>query len=491
MTSRTRIRMLLVAAALGVVAVVVLVFVSSGPRGESSAVEPVLSEPVVVAEPEVLTAAVDEEEVDVVPEPVAPPVEPTPAQREPEPQALPELVEFSPLPPNWAPAKVEYGSVLVRVFESRSREPASNVAVWLRRGPMLSNLVPERTPTALTDEHGECRFERVATGVVEVGGYPTVSAGRAQVMAGQDHVIEVGVKQSVLLRGRVVDRSGRRVAGAGIFQLYGACDPLGPIARTDGDGNYVARVRHYPFKLELCAVGEGFIPSAVQHLELGIFDTEPKLDFTLGAEGASITVQVVNGEGGPIPEADVYLQVVFVSSRAEIPAEEKEPWNHNSPVLWKVVTDAKGRAELRGLPRREFRISARAAGFAPDTKAFCLAGGGVTPPTHLKPFEQPLLEFEVVEHGDTVTLRLDKGLTVEGRVCSPARVPAAFAVVHAWMGDPPISHWVRADEDGFFRIFNVSPDFQWIAAHLDGRKAEVKPGSSRPGRPAIWNPVLE
>lgn len=489
------------AGALIVVAVSAFLFVSSGRRGEPSAVEPAVPEPVAVSEPEVLAAAVDVEEVGVVPEPVAPLVEPkpTPAPRMPRPEPPPDAVEISPLPPNWAPAKREYGSVLVRVLESQSDAPVSSLTVWLRRDSEQSHVDTERTPTALTDERGECRFEHVATGPVEVLGFPPLSAGRIRVDAEQENVVvvAVAVPRTVLLSGRVVDPSGNRVAGAGVFQLWGGGGdwaPIGPIARTDDEGNYVVRVLSFSKKQQFRAVGGGFLPSAVQSLELGPTDTEPRLDFTLGAEGSSISVLVVDGEGGPIREASVYLRFVLGMDGEQNPAEEEESWDRQFDVLWSAVTDDRGRAELRGLPRREFRIGAHAVGFAPDIEHFCLAGGGVTPPTQLEPSEQRLFDFKVVENGDTVTLLLDHGLTVEGRVCSPEGAPAAFAVVHAWMDDPPISHWVRADEDGLFRIFNVSRDFSSLSANINGRNAKIEARLLRPPRlksTAIWNPVLE
>lgn len=493
MTSHSKTRMLLLGAALLVVAVGAFLFVSNAPRGEPSAVEPAAVEELADAEPEALSAATDEEEVAVAPEPVVPSVAPmpTPTARVPEPEQSLELIEFSPLPPNWAPAKLEYGSVLVRVFESPSRTPASNVTVWLTRD---SDWKSERTPTTLTDERGECRFERVATGLVEVLGEPVVSTGRVHVAPEHESVVVVAVSRTVLLRGRVLDRNGRPVAGAGIFQLSGPGGewaPLGPNARTDDAGNYVARVGQYPETLQLCAVGEGFIPSAIKQLELGPFDIEPELDFTLGAEGASITVQVVDGEGTPVPDANVYMRAVFASKWPGIPDEELESWDHNFTVLWSGATNTEGRAELRGLPRREFILTARATGFAPQQTWISLTGEGPRPPESLGSNRLLTQYVERLKDGGTVTLRLDRGLTVEGRVCSPAGVPAAFAVVQSSIGDPPIAHWVRADEEGYFRIFNVSPDLARISAHLDGRTAWIDASAFPTRRTAIWSPVLK
>ncbi|MEM1202795.1 MAG: carboxypeptidase-like regulatory domain-containing protein [Acidobacteriota bacterium] len=238
----------------------------------------------------------------------------------------------------------EAGDGVTRARVSLQDEGASSGPGFSRRGP-----------SAWTDPEGFFRVEGLEPGIrrLRVQGEGFIPAERAgiEISKGVDlEGVEVVLKRGATVSGRVTAKGGDpvpeamiRVASAG-GRSMGRAGFLNS-ARTDADGRY-----------QLGGVEPGRRTLEVYHSEFGRAaetlevraDAGNRQDFTLGAQGTTVSGVVIDPDGSPLPGANLSL-VPSAAARASGVAG---------------LSDAEGRFEIEGVRDGQYRLLAAHADFA-------------------------------------------------------------------------------------------------------------------------------
>ena len=273
---------------------------------------------------------------------------------------------------------------------------------------------------------------------------------RVSARAGDDIAAPVAVRvgaqtEPVILRVHAMGRIEVSVTGEGGKPLHGALvemrDLVSVTAVTDDAGHatlkgvaagwHVIKASadgHASALRELPTTGD---PSGVRKVELAL------------RPGASVAGTVVDGSGAPIEGARVVPEHVghfddLYDARFDA-----------------VLTDAKGRWRLTGLPRETTRVRAYHAEYAPSSSS-------------------PIVLGEEIDRAG-VTIVLERGVRLRGRVIDNAGAPVAGAEVRI-SADTILSGQVRrvaADAKGEFAMAGLPRRLMYIMAASDGATSQT------------------
>ncbi|MEA2327878.1 MAG: hypothetical protein QOE68_2837 [Thermoanaerobaculia bacterium] len=292
-----------------------------------------------------------------------------------------------------------------------------------QRMPQMSpQMSPQMPGGASTDADGLYKLDGVAEGdrLIQFNKTGFVPAQKpVEVKAGNEVRLDVELDRGHELRGRVVDRSGRGVAG-----VYVDASPAGQrrssnMNATDSDGAFVVAGLS-DGKYQVTARKEGMVSADASDVDLP--QTRP-LTLTLDA-GATIT-----GRVSGIP-AEQYTQVIVTASAG---------MSRNQ-----TNADASGMFALPGLPDGQVRVDA----------ILVMAGRRRMAPTRTI----------VVENGiaPAVDINFEEGLNVSGRV-TKGGVPVSYGSISFV---PTVSRPGSSASDRQFVNAIISSDGTYTAAGL-------------------------
>lgn len=310
-------------------------------------------------------------------------------------------------------------------------------------GAQVSVLVPkergEQPQMGQTQANGRFRIGQLAAGAYPVEVSPSAQGWGAVasfekkrvegVTAGTEDVVIV-VSEGKSLKGRVEDGAGKPVPGAGVIAMTLAAppppqQPARPrqMPQQSSQPSAVANGRgEFEFKgvgsaeVELLVVADGFTP-ATQRAVAGGAPVTIRLE-----GGAVIEGRIFRSDGTPVARQWLWLQPMTKETQ-----ERLQDWQQRGGQAWNYLggqntqsgsTDAEGRFRFASLLPGEYRIHAQ-------------FGDEILPQTTLR------------TGMPSATLRLERALTVRGRVLGPDGQPAAL------QGGNPIYVNARKGEQWF------------------------------------------
>jgi RNA polymerase sigma-70 factor (ECF subfamily) len=246
------------------------------------------------------------------------------------------------------------GSLHVEVVwgDDGQRAPGIRMRPW--RVDVSSIVSSWTMPTRVTDEAGECSFESLPAGPLWIT--PDRCEGqKVDIVAGQQLDLRLAIPGGIQVGGVVIDLAGRPVPGAEVWVSdYGDSDHRTSVARTNDAGHFEIRdvaVGHY-----LTATAAGHGPSRGYLLAK---ENEPQVELSieLSAPGGGIDGSVRDPDGKPVADAVVLLEIEPLttfsgSSRVAAPA-------------FVTVSAGDGRFRFEDAPAVGHRVYARADGWSP------------------------------------------------------------------------------------------------------------------------------
>ena len=314
-------------------------------------------------------------------------------------------------------------------------------------------------PQAVSDGQGRFRVAAVPALTVDVAvtraGFARAELRSVKVPPGAGPVDlgRVALVPAAGVAGQVVDAAGRPIAGAAVFRVlhlrpaHEMADELReeePETRTGADGRFVLSGLAAGTPLHLLVTAPDFLPATAR----GIRPPTPQpLLFRLEA-GASLAGRVLDDEERPVPGAEIEIAWQPTVPGRELPA---------GPAVTKQTTaDGDGRFAVPGLRAGVVVLAVDARGF--------VALRDVTATVPLPP-------------GEEVTVRLERGATLEGRVVTTEGEPVPETRI---LAGPAAG---VADAEGRFRVEGLAPGPQLVEArhpHYGRRERQVsvEPGTN-------------
>lgn len=258
-----------------------------------------------------------------------------------------------------------------------------------------------------------------------------------------------------VLEGRVVDAQGQPVGGAAVFRVLhlGPAHELAaempgeePDATTGADGRFrlADLVRGSP--VHLLVTARGFLPATAR----GVRPPAASPLVVRLEPGASLAGRVVDEQDRPVRGAEVEI-----SWQPKVPG--RDDLAAGPAVSKRTLSDRDGRFEVPDLRLGEVEIAVEARGF--------IAVGGLPAAV-----PQPA--------GEALTIRLERGATLDGRAVTSEGDPVAGARILVGQAAG------LSDEEGLFRVAGIAPGPQLVEArHPDyqpvSRRMTVEPEGSR------------
>lgn len=397
-------------------------------------------------------------------------------------------------PAGFIPAKVCRLDVSVTYATG---EPAENVEIALRAqsaGPRDASAGADPTPfnqpasvaPRCSDAMGQVRFEGLASGVWQV----STDRGQSQkveLVPGESGHIEFRLPAGFLVSGRVVDPSGRPVAGAQLWLTTNRGDALSgrQVGQSDAQGGF--RILAVPPQQSVGAFASGYGPSDLVDLEqCQAVDGQVDVLLQLATGGAQLFGRVLARDGSPIAGAELAWGHPSRHAYMRQDGSQIEAWG---PRLTRSNPD--GCYALNGLPAETNQLNLRAAGFG------------------LQRIELRLEPGQSVSH-DFV---LDAGILLQGRVRDETGAPVTGALVCAleeaamtqFLGAGQIEYarvfgyaQTRSAADGSYRLGPLDASQRYLYAFAAGPAGQQRAVCRAEGLLGVnpegeqeWNPVLE
>ncbi len=363
-------------------------------------------------------------------------------------------------------------------------QPAADVGVFLRHRGYAQSFEP--FAQGLTDANGVVLFTEVPLGKLQVradrGDSATVE------IAPGDNEYRFQLKAGGNVRGKVVDPTGRAVAGATIWQQTAGQSWWNGRSIATADANGTFELPHAPTSASLGAIAAGFGPSPL--IDLGSIDTsKPSTEITLQLtpSGGSLMGRVCDSAGAPIAGA-IVVAGVFPKHLEHRGGKLIAQWTGRH-----ARTDADGRFAIDGLETGKQPVSARAAGFGFWRSEVTIAADAPT----------------------TIEVALQVAGTIHGRVTDGDGKPSAGATIRAYDRAPETDFLAggqidfdvefghlgtHSDAEGNYRLEGITPGTAHVFAQeqRDRTSGTAKTLVSAqqvleiaPGSDTEWNPVLD
>jgi len=280
--------------------------------------------------------------------------------------------------------------------------------------------------------------------IVDVSG-PGLLGSRREVRLrqGADTLLNIGYGRPGSVFGRVLDRAGEGIEGAGVVFD-------GTRVTTDANGEFfLAAVASGQVLVEIEKEGYASL-QALANVLAGAATPKERLTFTL-EEGCSLSIRVPQDVGGPGP-ALVYLlpgRADRRPSRHEVQRNERFPFHRVNPI---EVTPGRPHV-VHGLPSGVVKVHAFRAGAIAPRKVVSLRSGDPQPLTiPLQP--APRIVGRVVADGEPVA-----NATVKLEAPNRARAALAYLEEPSWFLEtgvidflPPALQEVVTDANGRFVV---------------------------------------
>jgi carboxypeptidase family protein len=289
-----------------------------------------------------------------------------------------------------------------------------------------------------------------------------IAAGRTDVKL----VVEVGGSIS----GRVVDSSRQPVANLWVFANPDAREgrmpegAQGRNTRSKEDGTFVLTgLSDGTYTLQVNSGWDGSSSNWKPFTRSGVPSNAKDLEIVL-EEGLAISGTLVDAEGRPLPNVQMFCQAV---QQQQPPQRGTQVMTAPRMVNANVGSDDKGEFSFRGLAAGDYTVTIQDWG-----------GGGSG--------AQQL----VIENGDRITagstgivLRAGKGVTITGTVVDEGGTPLKAGSVSAFPKTGGRQRGAQLSSDGTFEITGLSPGLLYnLTASAAGRAVsrvnDVQPGST-------------
>ncbi|MGK0482129.1 MAG: RNA polymerase sigma factor (sigma-70 family) [Planctomycetota bacterium] len=287
---------------------------------------------------------------------------------------------------------------------------------------------------------------------------------------------ELVIPCGVEVLGRVVDDRGAPIPAADVWLSTGARSYARARLVTASDDAGRFRLRSVEPMRFVSANAPGLRSAAVQPLDANAGETL-EVELVLNGMGATLSGSVVDAEGRPVAGARVLIGHSDDSGLAWMPSFHAE---YRPQQM--TATDERGAFRAHGLAHDvEIPVWVRANGWSVWTQLVPIAA-----------------------HGDSVvTVQLERGATIRGRVTDSAGDPVSGAFVTyrnaAWPTGRnaffafPGPHWaystVLSGDEGRFEIGNVATGSVLMLAGAGGVEAREELSAAE-GDSIVWNPAL-
>jgi protocatechuate 3,4-dioxygenase beta subunit len=313
-----------------------------------------------------------------------------------------------------------------RVLDVETRAPLAGALVWADDDPAGFVRADARGAFTLTrtPQSTGSSVQIRAAAAAHLPGVQKVAAGKS--------VPTFALQPTALLSGNVVDTNGKAVADAEIrveqtnaevFPRYGA-KPEGLPTRTVSRANGAFRIEVLPRRAyTLHAWREGFAPSALDVPEKpGPAATRSGLRIVLSAGVTAFGKVVDGGSSRPVSGSELHLAPVRSTSLPSFLRNMDRDSDAEESEELQAYSDGEGTFRFEHLAPGRFDLTAKADGFAPRN--------------------QRGLSIESIDRPtDLGTLRLEKGIVVEGSVADRGGKPVAGATLIVL---PPSASGIRA-----------------------------------------------
>ncbi|MEO6595468.1 MAG: sigma-70 family RNA polymerase sigma factor, partial [Planctomycetota bacterium] len=329
------------------------------------------------------------------------------------------------------------GTLLVRAVRSDRSPVAQEALLVTRKGEI--RWFTERSE--LTDAAGQARFEGLAPGTMTVRLLQNSRGITAAVAAGGITEVEFVLPEGLAVRGLVVDREQRPLAGAEVVLLEFDAETTVVVATTGADGRFA--LRHvFPMSM-LGARTDRHAASRWQMLQ--------------GSDGGAVDVVIELLEAGGVVEGVVLGPDGLPVRGAYVRVGKSE---FEGPVSSRLVatavpvrTSESGRFRVVGLAAGEHPVVVRAAGLVP-WRGQCFVSALAT-----------------------ITMRIDLvvGVTCTGIVRDASGAPAAGVQISPRGLDGATWLWTETAGDGTFTLSGLEPGaIELRASHAELGKASMR-----------------
>lgn len=316
----------------------------------------------------------------------------------------------------------------------RDGQPIDGAAIYVARQiPYETQWMERASPDAWSDSEGVFTLggllaeRRVHLGVRRSGYAPT---NILSISAQSPEPVEILLRPTSQIIGRVVDERGRAIAGVRIESQSAL--HIRRQAQSD-DGGHFTLTDVPPGKVELTAGAEGYEPLHLNSLEVPADAPLDDVKFVL-RPGATIFGVVTNA--AQIPQSKVRLMI-------------------GQPPLQLVDTEEDGTYRVQGIPPGRHPLMARHENFQPTSSVLEIADD---------------LDAEAEPRRFDIVLRERPGVEVLGRIVGPDNEPVGEARVR--LG--PSSAMTAAD--GTFELRAVPPGLHTLTAEKNGYAKARLPG---------------
>ncbi|MHC4136978.1 MAG: carboxypeptidase regulatory-like domain-containing protein [Planctomycetota bacterium] len=293
------------------------------------------------------------------------------------------------------------GTVRGRV-EFEGGAPAPNIRVTASPKPVKGGQPYETraSRSGMTDFDGRFEIPGIAEGVHSLSAYYRDGRVEAVEVRAGDRDLKLVIRPSASIAGFVVDEEGEPVANARVSAIIPTAGAERKQSGVSGQGG----------RFTITHLDPGVYPLVVEPQEQAWstqnpgFETKRVDPVATGTEELAIVVsygptlqgRVIGHGGEPVPGAGVIAMPLQIEKKTD-PRAQQQAQQQMRPS---GITDGRGEFEIKGLGTDEVELAVLAQGHVPTTRR-AVAGAG------------------------KVTLRLDKGGVIEGRVLKADGTPLA------------------------------------------------------------------
>lgn len=311
-----------------------------------------------------------------------------------------------------------------------------------------ARVLDPRGPLETTsDEQGSFSWEHLPPGTwdlaVRAGGYAEEAVPAIELEEGRTRDLGLlHLTAGTALEGRVQDPDGAPLAGAQIFlsmssAFFVSADEPAPDSISDTDGWFSIPDLRAGAQVDLEVRREGFVRRTLP----GVVVAREPLSIEL-APAARLAGVVLGEDGAAVSGA-------FVTAHQEAGTAGPGGRVWADLPLSHAPTDADGRFELEELPSGRLRLLVRADGWMPEERTGIEVGTATV---------------------ESLTIRLQRGAAIEGRVVAADGSPVSDAAVDVVESSGRGFRGVRSDGDGRYRLEGVEPGQRVVGASAeDGR----------------------